>query len=370
MKKALVMIVALFMVFGSACSSKLNTQESSGADKDDSSASDDGGAKGYSYPDELLYEEGGTESMTIFRCGAAYYACVDGSQGWGTLSGGLPEAFGDELEDGEFIHADAEYKRVYGGIAGYMGNKAVRKISNERSLELNDVVDLGAIAPYDFVEGEFSGLRLIVKDGKNYLICRDPLLQYRVYDDSNNLLCTYETSMACSGFLDEGENQSVQYSRGTNIPYLVVRIGDVYYAYSGYEGNNTWTPLLNMQFENKPVGFELEDGQVMKINSTLVYIVNGGDGKYVNNPMFEKMDHFSRTHYTSLNIDASEGRWEQYSSYENGKSYEYYNDGYEYVIFCLDGRFHVYYGKSSDMETEKILGVYDSAEKVNDALGI
>ena len=38
---------------------------------------------------------------------------------------------------------------------------------------------------------------------------------------------------------------------------------------------NTWKPLLNMHFENKPYGFELEDGQVMSVRTARVYVVNG-----------------------------------------------------------------------------------------------
>ena len=313
------------------------------------------------FPDNLLIKEGGTAAMTLFKCGKSTYACIDGSDVWEVVS----EPAEAELKDGEFIHVDAKYKLLSGGVKGFKNRKQITSVSNEKSLSPDEVVSNGSLLPYDASRGFFQSPRLIVKDGRNYIICRDSLHQYRLYDDKGERLCTEDSYMACAGFLEDTE-PPVSYSRSGNFPFWVVRIGDSYYAYSRFAGNDSWKALLNMQSENRPVGFVLEDGQVMKVDSTMFYLVNGGEKNYVNIPMFEKMEHFHREHYSALNSDCSKDHWDRVSSYENGRSYQYYADNTEYVIFCLEGRYHVYSGK----DTEKLLGVYSSPEEVNSALGL
>ena len=316
----------------------------------------------YEYPDKLNIKEGGIVSLTLFKCGNGFYACNDGFNSWDKVSGPADV----DLKDGEFLHADTKYNLMYGGIKGFVGQRQITEISNEKKLSVDEVVTQGSIAPYDASKGAFQSPRLIVKDGRNYIICRDPLLKYRLYDDKGELLCTEDTYMACADYIEDDKEHNISYSASGNFPFWVVRVGDIYYAYSRYGENNSWKALLNMKFENKPVGFELEDGQVMKVDSTSFYIVNGGENNYVNVPMFEKMDHFSWEQYTSLNSDCSKDHWDRVSSYEEGKSYQYYANNTEYVIFRLEGRFHVY----GDMETEKLLGGYDTSAEVNKALGI
>ena len=361
MKKILVLILALAVLLSCACNKKASeTTDDDSSDTDNSSIEIE-----FDYPDQLKYIDGGTASMTIYKCGACYYACVDGTQVWTDLCGEPPVV----IEDAEFIHVEADYNLAYGGIAGYWGTMHITKVRDERVLSLNEVVDCRMLALYDPSEGGFTGARLIVKDGKNYMICRDPLRKYRIYDEDANPLCTYDTAMAAAAYLDEGNNQAVEYSSPTNIPYLVIRIGDIYYAYSRYSGTSTWTPLLNMQFENKPVGFELEDSQAMKIKSSRVYIVNGGDEGYVNAPMFENAKDFSRITYADVNADGANNRWEITDSYEDGKLYSYYANSVEYLIFYFDGCFYLYSETGSDLNTEVFAGKYNSPEEVDSVLG-
>lgn len=354
MKKSLVLALAVVTLFGCACTQK--TEPSGPSDPSDS-------VRSYRYPDELLFDEGGTDSMTVFRCGAVYYACVDGSQQWETLY-----SCPFETEEGVFVHIEADYTKAYGGVAGFAGNKSIKNVRDEKLVTLKEVIASDAIAGYQISEASFAGLRLIEKDGNNYLICRTPLGQYRLYDDDMNLMCSNDTSMACY-YAVYNEGESIRFERGGNIPYTVIRIGETYYGYSRYN-DGPWKPILNMEFENSPVGFELEDGQAMKIDSTSYYIVNGGDAGYDDYPMFERMDHYNRTTYAAIAADAAKIHWEQASSYEDGHMYDYYSGTEEYVIFYLDGRFYVYYETGSAIDSETFAGGFTSADEVNKTLGI
>ena len=360
MKKVLVSVLALAVVLGSACS--LN----SGASATDASDSVTESTKiEFDYPDQLKFSEGGTLQMTIYRCGAVYYACVDGEKGWKQLYGEPPL----ELGDCEFVHLEADFDRVYGGVKGYWGNMLIQEVRDEKYLTLDEVAEYRILELFDLDEGLFSGARLIVKDGKNYLICRDPMLQYRVYDNNNNLLCTYDSVMAAAAFLDDAVDQTIEYSSRKNLTCYIIRIGNVYYSYSRYDGMNTWVPLLNLHFENKPVGFELEDGQAMYVASGYLYKVNGGQAGYVNVPMFEGMENTERALYSTLNDSASTDHWEAVSQYENGKMYQYYYGLDEYMIFYLEDEFYVYHEYSSDMESEEFTGRFSTADEVNKAIG-
>ena len=362
MRKAFVLIAALIVLFGCACS--LPQETTNVTDQSTNSTTRVTEIK-FDYPDQLKYVDGGTASMTIFKCGAIYYACVDGNHSWGNLSS-LPAI---DLEDAEFIHVEADYDLAYGGIAGFHGNMALRKIRDERILTLDEVVDCRMIELYDSTEGTFSGLRLIRKNDNNYMICRDPMGQYRLYDDGRNLLCTCDTSMEAAGYLDEGSGNPITYGRSANFPYLIIRIGEIYYAYSRFEETRTWIPLINMEFENKPVGFELEDGQAMKVSSTRVYIVNGGEAHFINTPMFEKMDHYDRINYDQVIGDSAGIQWEQASVYENGKLYQYSSSLDTYLIFYIEDKFYVYHENGSGMETEELVGICAEPEEVNAAIG-
>ena len=357
MKKLTVLMAVFVIVFACGCSGK--------NDKTPGVSTTDNTVKiKFDYPDQIKYVEGGSCSLTVFRCGACYYACEDGQQSWAQLYS-VPF----ELEDGEFIRVDAEYNLAYGGVSGFMGNKRVKKVSNEKELTFNDVVDMRLIPLYDSSESSFSGLRLVKYNDNNYLMCRDPLLKYRLYDDNMNLLCTYDTSMACAAVLDDSADNTIDYGSRSSVPFYVMRMGDVYYAYSGYDGFNKWTPLLDMNFENKPLGFELNDGQTIKIGNARVYKINGGKDNYVNAPMFEETDRIEDINYSTINSKASVCRWEQCTSYENGDLYRYMFSGEEYLIFYIDDRFYVYYEKGCDPSTDAFLGAFDLPEEVNNVIG-
>lgn len=353
----------LIMSVLSLCACKPVPQDTA-AEGGDGSVDNTVPGRTYDYPDQLIIEEGGTAEMALFRCGTGYYACLDGEDSWEMLAGAPLE-----LEDGEFIYAEADYKLLYGGIAGYMGRMQVTSVRNEHGLSLDDIVDMNMIVPYDSEATVFSGLQLIEDDGKNYLICKDPLFQYRLYDDSGNLLCTYDAPMAVAAYLDDSADQTISYGSSHNVPFWIMRIGDVYYAYSRYAEFNTWTPLLNTQFENKPVGFELTDGQAVKVLSTSVYKVNGGADNYINAPMFEKMENIEELKYHILNSDASAMHWEEASNYENGKLYQYFYGTDEYLIFFLNEEFYVYYEDSRDAESRRFIGTFSAPDEVNTAVG-
>ena len=357
MKKLPVLLTVFAIVFACGCDAKIDKSP------DNSTAVNIADIK-FDYPDQIKYVEGGTCTLTVFKCGVCFYACEDGRQEWAELySAPL------EMEEGEFVRIDAEYDLAYGGVAGYRGNKRVKKINDEKSLTFDDVVDMRIISLYDKTESTFSGLRLIKQDNKNYLLCRDPLLKYRLYDDKMNLLCTYDTSMACAAVLDDDADNTIEYGSRTSLPFYVMRMGDVYYAYSGHYGFNKWTPLLDMNFENKPLGFELKDGGTIKISNAKIYKINGGKENYVNAPMFEEAENFEDVNYSVINEKASVCRWEQCTSYENGDLYRYMFSGEEYLIFYLDGRFHVYYEKGCDPATDAYLGVFDKPEDVDALIG-
>ena len=147
------------------------------------------------YPDKLEIVDGDTETVTIFKCGTVYYGCVDGTQSWEEYASAPLD-----LDDGSFAHAKVDYKLLYGGIVGYVGTKQITSVSDVTELLTDDVLAGNSIMDYDESEGHFSGPRLIEKDGKNYIICRDNLLQYRLYDESGQLLCTCAEYTEAAGF--------------------------------------------------------------------------------------------------------------------------------------------------------------------------
>ncbi len=362
MKKILVLLTSAVILLGCGCSFKPSQTQDPSAGQ---SASDTGaGQIHFDYPDQLVNTDGGSASMTIYKCGACFYACDDGQQVWSALySAPL------EMDEGEFIHVDAEYELVYGGVAGYMGSKHVKKVSNEKELTLNEVADLRIIPLYDKDESTFAGLRLIIKDGKNYLMCRDPLLKYRLYDDNANLLCTGDASMTCAAYLEDGSDKTIDYGSSSQLPFYVMKIDGIYYAYSPYDGFNNWTPLLNMDLENTPVGFDLDDGETIKIGGSRVYKVNGGKENYVNAPMFEQTERLTEINYSVLNSEASAGHWEECPPYENGDLYRYMYSSEEYLIFRLDDRFYVFFEKNCNTDTDEFLGIFDKPEDVDAAIG-
>jgi len=367
MKKVVSVMLASAVIFGCACS--LNAQNPTDGNSDRSSGNGNTNTRitqiEFDYPDQLKYFDGGTVSFTLYKCGACYYYCVDGGHAWAKLCGGLPF----ETEDAEFVHVEADVDLAYGGIAGYWGNFKVRKIKDERRLTLDEVADCRILELYDAGEGAFFGARLIVKDDRNYLIVRDSLNKYRLYDNQVNLLCTYDTVMAAAAYLDDDADHTIEYSNTGCVSFYVMRIGDVYYAYSRYAELNSWKPLINMQFENKPIGFELEDGQVMEVDSASVYKVNGGKAGYVDVPMFESMKNTEQIGYSVLSDKAAYKHWEEVSSYENGRMYRYSYSLDDYLIFYLDDEFYVYYENGCDIESDEFIGRFSTADEINTVIG-
>ena len=384
MKRLMVSVLAAAVLFGTACSFDTGgTGGGSGGDSsedqtDQSVQTDSTNSTTFVietsdiefyYPDQLMFVEAGTLCMTIYRCGNGYYACVDGERAWKSLYGEPPI----ELEDCQFIHVEADIDLVYGGVKGFWGNPLIREVRDERYLTLDEVADCRILDLYDPEEATFTGARLIVKDGKNYLICRGTNNQYRLYDSDGNLLCAYDTSMAAAAYLDDDADHTIEYSSAVSLPCYIVRIDGVYYAYFNHVGMNTWKPLLNMHFENKPYGFELEDGQVMSVRTARVYVVNGGKAGYVDVPMFENMSHYERVIYSSVNGRAAAYHWEETVmngiAYENGDMYQYYYGLDEYMIFYLDGEFYVYHEYYSDLDSQVFVGKYATPEEVTEAIG-
>ena len=369
MKKLLTFTLALTVMFGCACSM---TAKPSGNRRGPVSDTDEADETDvvvedihFDYPDQIVTKPGGTAGMTVYKCGILYYACVDGNTSWAELYNSLPI----ELEEGTFVHVEADYDLKYGGIDHYWGTMSIKEVRDEYFLTLDEVADYHMIEPYDPDISTFDGPRLLEKDGRNYLLCRDPMRQYRLYDDNANLLCKYDTSMACAAYLEYGEDQDIIYGSVSYPSCWVMRIGDVYYAYSRNGGNSKWTPLLNKQFENKPIGFELTDGQAMKVDSTTMYLVNSPKYGYVNAPMFETMEDFYQINYDTIINETCRMHWEEASSYENGILYQYFYGLDQYLIFYLDDRFYVYHENYCDINTDEFIGVFMSADEVNEGVG-
>lgn len=344
MKKLLVLLIMFSMLFGTACTkSNVNTAN---------------------YPDALSYENGSTEYMTIFKCGALYYGCTDGTSSWSKLVDASVTMVGDD----EFVNGEVDYKLVYGGIAGYNGNKSIEKIKYARNCTLDDVIDAGSILPYDENDSNFQGLRYLEIDGDYYLLVRDGLGKYRVYNKDCVQLGEYDSGMSAAGSLGIGKEPEAEVGSSANLPFYVIKINDVYYAYSSHVGYDSWVPLLNMDFENEPIGFTLEDGQAMKVSSTRVYQVNGGEGNYVDAPMFEKMENAERVGYDVLNMSASRNRWGDRVPLIDKKLYKHSFGEDEYLIFYLDSQFVVYHQKGSNIDNIEYVGSFGSADEVNEIL--
>ena len=302
--------------------------------------------------------------MTIYKSGACYYACVDGEKSWKQLYGNPPI----EIEDMEFVHCEADYTCVYGGIVGYGGNMDIESVRKVKTLTIDKIVKSELIEEYDIEEPMFNGLRLLVKDGNNFILCRHNGKYYGLYDNKGNLLGDYDTSMDAVAYLSGDADQGISYKQCGGLTFYVIRIGDVYYSYSRYDNFNDWRPVLNMHFENKPVGFALEDGQVMEACYCGLYLVNGGEKGYVNVPMFYRMDYTQRIGFAQLSDDISAKKWVADSLHVNGTMYEYNYDQDEYVIFCLNDVFYVYRETNGDMESSEFVGVFSDAEETDNAI--
>ena len=160
--------------------------------------------------DELETVEGGTAGMTVFKSDVYnVYALIDGNRQWEPVSGLEKE---EDLTEGSFIHVDAKYDLLYGGISGYKGLKSVTGISNRKDLDPKDVIAQELILPYNSHSIMKDDIRLIDKEGQDFILTCDSKPAYRLFDDNGEFLYKTEDKDALTNFI---ENYAAQSASGS-----------------------------------------------------------------------------------------------------------------------------------------------------------
>jgi hypothetical protein len=316
-------------------------------------------------PDQLYYDYEDNVDFTIFRAGDAYLMCEDGQNGWSGLEGDV-QSQGLNLGDFDFAHVTADMTYLDGGEAGYMNAPMIRKVHNSFSVSFADVLNKGLIEEYDPEEVYFAGPRLYETDDCKYCVVFADYKEYRVYKDGG-YIGSYETSYEAEGAIGLHKvDNAADFERLPKLDLYVFRCGDTYLAYCKYYGLSQWTPLLDENYENCPSGFTLDDGEFICLHQADVMKVSGGKAGYVNAPMIMNPGSIEECRYDTPALMGSVIHWEERQKIEEGDLMEYHVS--EYLIFYLDGKYHVY--AENETKHQELVGVYDTEEEVNAALGI
>ena len=324
----------------------------------------------FSYPDELkLTDTEKDVNMILFNCGGTYMVCYENSFGYIRLYSSVPDGY--ELEDGEFALITADIKKAYGGVAGYMGNPYIKKIKNFQMVNFEELVDTGKILDYKSDEYLFNGARYLRSDdGTLYCIAKAPFDDFRIYKNEV-FQTTFSTSLEVENATGYKvlKDPGVSLEESMNSRFYVINMEGTYYSYCDYEGMNKWTPILNEDFGNEPDNFTLDPGQTAIIR-TRVVIVNGGEGGYVNVPMFcHPYEDFEIVSFDELSVSMYAKHWQE-SKPLVGELRRFSDNKGEYIIFRLDDGYHVYFEEYAQGNAHSLIGVYKTFEEVDELLGI
>ena len=332
------------------------------------------------YPDKAWCNSERNVTLAVFRCGDNYYGrCTvpRDTNGWDDLYG----TDGIELADGEFGFAVADVTFMSGGYEAKVNQPTIKRLKKFEKAELSDIEQFCELPEFGSERLYDRGMQLYHSDAGTYCIfsshARESVEDNGVTKSAWNFghdiylngehIGRYgtqleaEAAMGMRTIADEEAEITDEYDKSV----YVFRCGDTYLAYiRSIFFNNYWTPLLNEDFENKLPFIELEDGEAAYLTRAHVLKVNGGEAGYVNAPMIVSAESAEKISYDWLTLSAAT---EHYAETPPDKSSDLREYGVsEYLIFFLDGRYHVYREHDG---AQSPVGIYDSISEVDEVLG-
>ena len=318
--------------------------------------------------DELFRDSADGVDFIIGRFGDTYLILEDGKTTWASLATGVPSEI--DLEDLEFGTCNADMVYLSGGIAGYAHAPTIEKVNGFQEIAYTDVEKMGIIPEYDPKADYFSGPRLMTTDKGTFCAVYAGYRNYRLYKDgrfTGSYDNAYEMQMAM-GLVSEGPKDA-SFEQIHKVDLYVFRCGEEYLAYSHYEGLNWWTPILTEDYKNEPSDFTLENGEVAYLTNAKVVKVNSEDGQYVNAPMILDYENVEKRSLDALSMGSSPDHWEDGPVEKEGEMMEYHAS--EYLIFYLNGQFHVYkeWRPGDGEEGDVYIGSFDTVKETDQAMG-
>ena len=382
MKRFLIMMAALFLLVLSGCSGKTlsvpgqsgNGNPSPGLPGNGNPSSEQPGSGkpasggGDVIYDELFYDSADGVDFIIGRFGDTYLICEDGNSTWSALASGAPAEI--QLNDMEFGSCNADMVYLDGGIAGYIHAPTIDKVNRFQMIPYSDVEQKRLFPKYDPKVDYFSGPRLWNTADGTYCVVYENYGDYRLYKDGkfvNSYENAYEMQVEM-GLVSEGPEDAT-FEQIHKINLYVFRCGEEYLAYSRYEGLDNWTPMLNEYYENVPLDFALENGEAVYLTNARVVKVTTKDWQYLNTPMILDYEGIEKCSLDALSMGTTVDHWEDGPVTEEGELMEYRAS--EYLIFYLNGQFHVYkeHRPGDEQEGDVYIGSFDTEEETNQAMG-
>ncbi|MBP3855931.1 MAG: hypothetical protein IK990_10025 [Ruminiclostridium sp.] len=317
------------------------------------------------YPDKLYQNDYNNVTLTVMRCGEHYitYDSEKSFIGWQILENDTDML--ENIPDGGFAVINADITRMSGGIAGFASAPYIRRLHSCEFITFDEAAQRTETEEY--VSGKTVYVTPLVYSTDESTYCIVYLMnEYYVYRDGEPIgrFGTHleaENAMGMRALADDSAEITDEYYKSV----YVFRCGDTYLAYiSTIFFNPYWTPLLNEDFGNELPFLALEDGEVAYLSRAHVLKVNGGEAGYVNAPMIVSAEDAEKITYDWLTLSTSTEHYAETPPDEQDNLREYSVS--EYLIFFLDGRYHVY--REHDGIQEKV-GVYDSVSGVDEALG-
>ena len=315
--------------------------------------------------DEIYYDYADNVEYYVFCTGDDCLVNTPGQTGWVLTHNGIPTDL--IISDGEFAHITAEVTYVSGGVAGYINSPMLTDIHSQQIVKADEVIQAGSIAEYNPDES-FYGIKRYT-DGTNYflLVCAG-YENFRLYRNGA-FMDEYSTTFdaeAAMGIREKTDTDAEMEHYG-NLQIYVFCCNGRYFIYTGnicFNEKGIWKEFLNEEFGNVPLDFTLEDGEVVHMEKAELMRVNGGEGNYVDAPMYLGSDGMEKVDMERL-IDAMNmDHWEESPTTKQFESRQYGVD--DAMIFHMDGKYYVYPGKGTSTVQP---GVYDTVKEVDEALG-
>ena len=340
-KKSMIVAVLFALMFCSACSLRIRSSK----------------------VDQLYTKSEKNVTGTVFCAGDKFVLCVEGENVWKLVESDASETLKNEMDDFDFAKIDADITWLDGGVAGFMHVPQIDKVNSLVPITFEECDKNEILATYDPDEEYFSGPH-IYRDGNDiYVVIYLRYKDYRVYKNGS-FIGEYETALEVKGTLGVAEyDETAQYESIHNVPLYVFCMDGVYLGYGRYMGLNQWAPILDKNFENALATVTLNDGELLYIEDADIEIINGGEKGYSNTVLIEKFTKSEIIGYDILNKD----HWEEGLAKEDYACAEY--DCGRYMIFYLDGQYHVYHDDMTVDEEDHFIGVFNSEEQVDEAMG-
>jgi hypothetical protein len=311
--------------------------------------------------DGLYYDYKDNVDYYVFCAGDKLLVNTPGQTGWGVTYSGIPASL--NISDGEFAFITADVTYVSGGIAGYINAPSLTEIDSQKTVTLDEVVQAGSLATYNPDEN-FYGLKIYRDNNDTYLLAYAGYNNFRLYLNGtyvDHYTNTYDAE-AMMGIRQKADPDA-ELERFGNLKCYIFCCDGRYFIYTRnivFNEKGIWREFLNADFGNEPKDFTLRDGEVLCLEGTELMRVNGGEGNYDNAPMYIGSDGMTGVDHETL-IDAiSMDHWEEAPATHQFETRQYgVGDA---VIFLMDGEYHVY-------REDKLLGVYNTVDEVNEALG-